>query len=248
MNPPIDENYVFNFRLSKFIGLYQILNPCTKKYYNQNVYHIIIILLSVYIFSISILSPIGLYNLINDAIPFAFYMGTIEQFFFSIYKVLNIVYYSNVLWKCMINTNNKFMSCGLNNRNIFNYWQNYSAKMALIYIIMICFIILIWASCPLIFNKTIVTVRNLDGSYSIFKINIFNVYVPISDEVYNKYFTIFYIIEFIALILFITFSTIYDIFMIMICYTFVCQLEMINDGLKKLMHNKSSAGSISEYK
>jgi len=36
-----EKNYVFNIRLAKLIGLYQMLNPGTKKCRGQKVYHIV---------------------------------------------------------------------------------------------------------------------------------------------------------------------------------------------------------------
>lgn len=248
MNPPVDEDYVFNFKFSKWVGLYQILDPTARQLYDHNVYHIIVIIFSVFIFGISAMCPIGLYYLTNDAIAFSYYIGSIEQFLFAVFKILSIVYYSNELWKCITNTSFKTMSYGLHSRIIFKRWQKYTMRVAMLYIVLVCFILLIWMLNPFMFNTTTVSVKNLDSSYSIYRMNIFNIYVPISDVVYNRYFILFYIIDFIILILFFIFTTIYDICMIMICCTLLCQLETINDSLRTLGHNnKCSARYFSEY-
>lgn len=105
-----NDDYIFNFKLSKLIGLYQILDPSTTKFYNQNVYHILFVVFSIYMVSISTMLPIGLYYSMNDVIAFAFYMGSLEQFLFCTYRVLNVVYYSKNLWKCIINTSNKYLN------------------------------------------------------------------------------------------------------------------------------------------
>lgn len=237
MNPLINDDYVFNIELSKFIGLYQILDPSTVKFYNYNVFHIIITFASVFILSISLLCPIGFYSLMNDVIAFTFYLGVVEQFLISIYKALHIVYHSNDLWKIILNTSYTLFSYAFYNRNIFKYWQKRSLNITVLYITAVSFNLLIWMVIPFIFNNTLISVKNLDNSYSYYRLNLFNMYLPISAELYNKYFIVFYFIDSAALVLYLICSMIHDIFKIMTCYTLVCQLETVNDGFQSLGQN-----------
>lgn len=248
MNTPVDEDYVFNFKLSKWVGLYQILDPTAAKLYDHNVYHIIVIIFSVYICSISAMCPICLYYLTNDAIAFSFYFGSVEQFLFAVFKILRVVYHSKDLWKCITNTSFKTMSYGRHSRIIFERWQAYSTKIAISYTVLVCVVLLIWMSNPFVFNTTMISVKNLDSSYSNYRLNIFNVSAPISDRVYNRYFILFYIMDFIILIAYLFFITIYDICMVMICCALSCQLETINESLRTLGHNNTrSVEYFSEY-
>lgn len=96
---------------------------------------------------------------------------------------------------------------------------------------------IIWTFIPFIFSKTTFSVKILDGSYNVYRMNIFNVYVPVSDEFYNKYFILFYIFDFITVNFYFAFTMTFDIYMIMTCYTFVYQLDTINDSITTLGHN-----------
>lgn len=237
MNHLINDDYVFNIKLSKYIGLYQILDPSTVKFYNCNVFRIFIIFASVFILSISLLCPMGFYHLMNDVIAFTFYLGVVEQFLISVYKALHIVYYSSDLWKIILNTSYALFSYAFYNRNIFKYWQKHSLNVIVLYIMAICFNLVIWTITPFIFNNTLISVKNLDNSYSYYRLNILNVYLPIPAELYNIYFNVFYIMDSTILVSYLICTTIHDIFKIMTCYTLVCQLETVNDGFQTLGEN-----------
>lgn len=248
MEYPIDEDHVFNFKLCNSFGLYQILNPNTVKLYNHNAYHVIVVVICVYMFSSMIPSIICIRNFMNDTIEFTYYIGLIEQILFVIYKMLNIVYYSNDIWKFIANTRFETMSSGLYDINIFKHWQKHSVNIAITYVIMFGLIVVIWTLNPFIFNTSKVSLKNADNSYNYYRLNIYNIYLPVSDELYNKYFIVFFIIDLTVAILFSICAFIYDIYMVMACYTLICQLEIINDGLRTLGHkHKYSAEHYREY-
>ncbi|VVC36724.1 Hypothetical protein CINCED_3A012535 [Cinara cedri] len=95
---------------------------------------------------------------------------------------------------------------------------------------------LVWISSPYVLSKTIVTIKNLDGSYAKYRMNIFNLYFIASDETYNKYFNVFYLIEITVAICFTYFSVVFDIVVITICVTISCQLDAIGDAFQSLGH------------
>lgn len=234
MDASKQNQYVFNLKLVEFLGLRQILDPETAKFYGYNVLHIIIAVFSVYILSITMLCPFGFYYFMNDVDAFIFYMGCIENYSFSVYKIMNIVYYSKDLWKCMNNTNFNLMVYKHYDISIFEMWRKRSLRVSFIYVVIAFIGMVSWISVPLVFSKTMVTIKNLDGSYSRFRINISNMYLIVSDETYNKHLNVFYVVEVIVFVAFYYFSLIFDICMVIICFAILCQLDIICNTIQSL--------------
>uniref|UniRef100_A0A2S2QCK4 Uncharacterized protein n=1 Tax=Sipha flava TaxID=143950 RepID=A0A2S2QCK4_9HEMI len=234
-----DNEYIFNLKLSKLIGLYQILDPNTIQIFGYNVYHIGIVFVSLYMMAISLLSLIRFYYLINNINEYTFYLGCVLNYMFSCYKIIQIVYCSNDIWKCTDITSIRFLSYQYYDKSIFKNWQVRSIRLTKIYVSLSFIVTLFWLIISKSLSKNIFTSKNLDGSLSKYRMNIFNLYLIASDETYNRYFNLFYLIELIVGVAFMYFSTLFDVLMVMMCFSFLCQLETICDAMKSLGHQCS---------
>lgn len=230
---------IFNIGLARLISLYQHLNPHSTKIRGYTVYHITNICIGFFMITVSMLGPFGLYHLMNDVIAFIFYLGCIINLPFSCYKIFIIIYYAKDLWICCEIGSYNFLSYQKYNKHILKTWRRKSTIISSALTTMAIMAIIIWTTTPYIFNKIIVTIKNIDGSYSKYRMNIFNLYFIVSAETYNKYFNEFYVLETIMGVFYMYFTIVFDILMIFMCFAICSQLETISDGMKSLGHNRT---------
>lgn len=229
-----ENEHIFNFKLARLVGLYQILDPTTFTLFGYNGYHILMGLFSLYLYFMSSLCPISLYYLMNDVIAFTFYVGCVENYLFSCYKIIIIVHHSKDIWNCIDVTSFNFMSYRHYDRRIFVNWRTICVRTSRMYIILVFFVLLCWAVSPFVFNDTLVKIKNTNGSYNNYQINVINSFVMLSDETYNKHVAVFYCVELLAGFLFIYFTTIFDVLVIMMCLALSCQLDAISHTVQSL--------------
>lgn len=225
--------------LTKLFGLYQILNPNTTKIFGYNMYHIIIVLIGLLLFAVSMLSPIGLYNLSSNMTEFSFPFGFIYNMLFSCYKMMIILYYSKDVWHNIVVTRFNFMSYQYYNIQLFKNWQKRAIRIICIFIIISILALSIWIAIPSVFNTTTVTMKNLDGSYSEYRMNIFNLYLIVSNKTYNEFFYIFYIVEISVCVGYYYFTILFDILTAVFCCSLSGHLETISDKIKSLAYKSS---------
>ncbi|XP_060835649.1 odorant receptor 46a-like [Rhopalosiphum padi] len=245
MDSKHEKQYIFNMNLARIMGLYQILTPTSTKICGYNIYHTVIVVFGSFMLAISMLFPIGLLYLRNDIIALMYYMGCISNFVLSSYKMGNILYYSKDIWKCIDVTSFYFISYKHYDRNVFKKWQTRSIRVTYLYIVIALFAFFCWIFSPCVMNKSIITIRNIDGSYSKYRMNIFNIYLIASHETYNTYFYIFYIIEIIVSVCYVYFTIIFDVLMLLICFAISYQLETISNTIESFGYEKCTQNNIS---
>lgn len=236
-----EKQSIFNWRLAKFVGLFQILNPNAIKILGVNVYYILIWINVLQVIAVSLLFPFGLYYLKNDITALVYYVGVITNILFGCYKIINMMNFSKDLWMCIDITSFNFMMYKHYDMNILKKWQKVSLRLTYLIFITVTIVFLVWSLCPFYITKNIVAkTKNIDGSYSEYRLNIVNLYFMVSDNTYNEYFYIFYLIEVLIVASFLYFTTLFDTFMIMLCLAISCQLETIFHAMASLGHKKSS--------
>lgn len=243
-----EKQYIFNMKLARAMGLYQILNPNSTKIYGHNIYHIVVLVFGSFMFAASMLFPIGLVHLRNDMIAFMYYNGCISNFLLSCYKISNILYYSDIIWQCIDVTSFYFISYKHYDRNVFKNWQKRCTQTTYVYIIIALFAFFCWIFSPSAMNKSIIMIRNVDGSYSKYRMNIFNIYLLASHETYNLHFYVFYAIEIVISICYMYFTIVFDVLMVLICFAISYQLETISSTIETLGYKTRTPQDIpSEY-
>lgn len=238
-----EKNYVFNIKLAKFTGLYQILDPGTVKCQGRNIYHIVIAFFLVYMFAISmILNFSGLYYwTVNIPISIDYFWKS-ETTLYVIYKIWIVVHHSNDIWNCLSITRYCFTSSSNRNRHIMilDRWQKRSVSLTALFAIMYSISTITYMVITLAFSEDISPVKNHDGSVGYYRHNIMNFYLIVSDETYNTHFYIFYIAEALYLI-FLTISfLIFDILLVTLCFGMGCQLQLICCASESIGHKKLS--------
>lgn len=252
MNRPKQDNieYIFNLHLTKILGLYQILNPRDVfKIFGYNVFHVFVVLIGLPMIIISMLSPVGLYNLRNDKIiTFILYFGYVNNFLFSCYKTVLILYHSKDIWKCVSVTRCDFMSYQHYNRNVLVNWQKPFVRVICTYISIYLIVFFIWTMSPCVLNIKTFKDMNLGGTNNNgIRSNIFNMYLLASGETYKNYFNIFYLIEISLCFGYLYFSILFDILTTVVCFGLSCQLESISDAIQSLGHTKPLSNNCSTY-
>lgn len=239
--------YIFNLQLAKQAGLYQILDSDSFTVRGFNIYHVVIWIFELYLIFILTFIPFGLHHLRNDIVACVLYVGCTSNFALSCYKITVILYNAKDIWRFVDVTRFSFLSYAHYNRGVFTKWRELSIRVSYLYMAVALFGLFTWISSPAVFNKTIISIRNTDGSYSKYRMNIFNVYLIASAETYNNYFYVFYFFEIIISFWFIYFTMIFDVLTIMMCFSFSCQLETINNAIESLGLNRS-VHHLSTYK
>lgn len=234
-----ESQHIFSFKVAKFLGLYQILNPNATKICGYNVYQIIIIPFLLYLSSIWLMSPFGFYNLLNDVTAFTLFLGCVLNFSFSCFKIVTFMYHSKDIWKSLDITRFDFLSYEHYDKNIFKKWQGKTIRISYLCLFILYFALLIWTMSPFVLYKNKVTLRKLDGSSNVYRLNVFNMFnmLSVSNEIHNKYFSVFHFAEGLILYIFLLFSMILDTYMVIMCFSFTCQLEVICKAIGSLGHN-----------
>jgi len=117
----------FNITLAKCTCLYQILDPGTLQFWGNNVYHVVLIFITLFIRVIGvILSVSGVYcwtenmSLIIDCV----WRGIVSLY--MCYPMWVIVHYSNDIWNCLSIVCYGFKSHSLRDRyNILDRWREW---------------------------------------------------------------------------------------------------------------------------
>lgn len=248
MDPSINEGrqFIFNLNFTKVVYLYQILKPNNAtKIFGYKISHIVISSIALPMLIVSMLSPIGLYHVFSDLIVFTVYFGFVNNFLFSCYKMMNILYYSKDLWKCLDAIRSNFTSYQQYNRNIFTKWQKRFSRVIYTYATIYSIVLFIWIFSPYVFDAVAFTDINEDSPNNKTRSNIFNVYLVASGETYNKYFFIFYLIETMLSFGYVYYSILFDIVITVVCFGLSCRLEAVSDAIQSLGHAKPLTNNLS---
>lgn len=232
------EQYIFNLKMAKRIGLYQILDPNTKTIWTYNMYHLTLVIPMLITIITLMIFPIGLNFYKNDLFAFLYYSGLISALSFGIFKISRFIYNSDNIWKCMDVTSFDFLSSYRRyNRDVLRKWRKQVIRVTYAYGFLSLFIWLSWSFSPLIFNNTTIKIKKDESSYSAFRLCTLNLYYAVSDETFNNYFVVFYTLEQVIGITFLYFTILVDILIISLSFALTSQLETINDAITSVMPN-----------
>lgn len=228
------KSYCIDFKLAKLLGFNQLLDSRSTTNFSYNFYHILNTILVSFLVFTSIWNMISLYRLTNDIIAFAYCTVVTINFSLSCYKFINILYYSKAIRNSIDFISGNFLIYSHYNRNMFLDWRKYSVPILYMYNIIGFSICILWIVWPLVQNDTVLKIRHLDGTYTKHRMNIFNLFLTVSEETYNNRYNMFFLLEVVTTWCFYYFSIIFDIIMIIMCFALSSQLEIINDGIKSL--------------
>jgi len=178
-----------------------------------------------------------LYYFINNIVEAMFYFAFVGNSMFMNYRMYLIFNHSKDIWDCLSVTKFDFTSCGLQGRHTLIAWRNLSIKYTSLYALSFLTMLIFYVLAPVVFSNTLMTMKNHDGSSSVYRPNVINLYLFVSEETYNTYFNVFHIIESFAVsitvFLLIVFDTIVNTLAIALCG----QFEVITTAFESVGHN-----------
>ncbi|CAI6373156.1 unnamed protein product [Macrosiphum euphorbiae] len=232
-----ESNHVFNIKLAKIIGLYQMLDPGTVKCRGRNIYHIVTSCALLYICLISmILILSGLYYW-NVNIPIRMdYFWKVLNAFYLIYKIWIIIHYSNDIWNCLSITRYDFTTLSNRSRHILDRWRERLVWLTTIYAILYITSMVSYLSITLAFSGDKLPVKIHNGSIGYYRQNAMNLYLIVSDETYNAHYYTFYFVEAIFIAFIGLYFLIFDILLVTLCFGMCCQVEIICSAFESVGH------------
>lgn len=231
-----EKDYIFDLKLAKLSGLNNILNSNKTNLFGLIVYYISIMLIGLYLLTVALWNLISLFKIINDGTVFTYYTGFIINLLMTCCKVVTVLYYFKDIRECLKLTNCNFLSYLYYDKNVFANWRRRSIRLLYIFNIVSLMALIIWASSPLVLKGTVFTIRLVDGSISRQRMNVYNCFSMISDDVYNNNFNKFLVLEIILGSGYQYITLLFDNFVIIMSNVFSSQLETINNGIASLNH------------
>lgn len=237
-------DYSLDSKLARYMGLYQILNPNCVKIYGYNPYHIIITGVILGSCAILILDSIGLYNSMVDFSLYLYSTTLTVSYCCLFLKLFVIMRNSDKIWDCFEVTKSDILLYEKYDRKIFQRWLRRSERFSYILAILITIPTIIWALSPIIFNDIYVVTRNMDGSLNKYSLNILNLNFMVTDTTYNRYYYVYFFIEFIMYIFFAIISNITYLINVIMCHTISGHLETICNVIESLGHDQLFSDNI----
>lgn len=229
------DKYILNVKLATYTGLYQMIDPPSKTVLGNNVYHVSVIAYVGFVTVLLMLIPVGLYCWANDTNQF--FMGLIlfVNYFFAIYKVLTIIRNSRKIWDCVEVTRVDFLTSYARYRTeALKKCSTRSLQITYVYSVCCYTLLVLWYMIPFAVRNTHVTVRYRDGTYCDYRLNVHNLYVPVSSQTYNEYFTCFYVLEVAFGFCYIAFTVMFDNFVVSMCLAISSQIETVAEAFESL--------------
>jgi len=232
-----EENNVFNIKLAKLTGLFQLLAPGTVKYRGRNIYHIatVCVLLCMCVIS-SILILSGLYCWTNNISISMDYFWKSEITLYIVYKMWFIVRHSDDIWNCLSITRYDFTLINDQHRHILDHWRQRLAWFTIIYSIMYLTATFSYLVITLAFGEDKSPVKSPDGSIGYYRQNAMNLYLIVSDETYNAHYYMFYFIETLFVVFMGLFFLIFDYLLVTLCFCMCCQMQIICSAFESVGH------------
>jgi len=234
-----EKNHVFNIKLAKSAGLYQLLDPETSKCLGRNVYHIALTFILMYICTISVmLTVISCSYYCKDNVSICLEdLWKLETALFIIYKMWIVIHQSNDIWNCLSITWYGFTSSfSFQKRHILDRWRKRSMRFSTLFAFTYLFCLAIYAGLTQTFRNDITPVKNRDGSVGYYRQNIMNFYIIVSGETYNTYYNTFCFAEALFTSSLAMLFLVFDILLVTLCFAICGQMEMVCSTFESVGH------------
>lgn len=192
-----------HFTLFKIIGVYQMADPSSIKIFGFNVYHLVNITLIILSIVMTIFGLFGFFFINNDIcessdlVLIIFFVACIMVGHF---KTSMIIYNANNIWSLFNVSHERFLSSRHSKRH-FDKVVKCGDRLSKFFNGYFCLMLItmtLYAMIPIIINYHFAANKTLHGE-TIRKINIINLKYPITTEIYNAFYVVFYIMECILL-------------------------------------------------
>nr|AQS60751.1 olfactory receptor 37 protein [Acyrthosiphon pisum] len=229
-----DHEVAINLALFKRYQFYQIFNPNGSKLLNYDTYKLTNVMFIVAVTTYNIFSAMCFFtDTIDtiDSVDLLLMIFIYSIIIISLLKISVLLFNADQIWELFDLTRFDFLTsrqcrknvgilCKYRDRSITitNLYQNYSTM-----------VFIIWMITPLVLN-TFVVVGGPNQRYH----NIFNMQYPVSANIYNQYYYLFYLMEIAMGIFVLNYSMIVDNFLISLCWVIIAQYEVITTAFEKI--------------
>lgn len=228
------KKYIIDMKLAAYTGLYQMINPESPTIFNYNVYHVCVVIYLGFIAIMLATIPFGLYHWANDRSQFMMELIILGNYFFSCYKIIIIIKNSRKIWECLDVTRINFMTYKQHDLGLLNKCMIRSFKITYTYSIFCYILLILFYLIPFVFINARMTIKQRGGSYWNYRVNVHNLYMPVSVETYNTYFSYFYVLEVAFGFCYIVFTVMFDIYLVSACLAISSQIETISNSFLSL--------------
>ncbi|XP_029348644.1 uncharacterized protein LOC107883037 [Acyrthosiphon pisum] len=231
------KNHIFNIKLARLTGLYQMLDPDTIKCRGRNIYHVVMSCVLLYMCLISMILMISgvYYWTVNIPISIDYFWKSVSTFY-TIYKTSIIIRHSNDIWNCLSITRLDFTTFSNRNRQVLDRWRERLSWLTTIYAIIYTMSVVSYLVFTLVFNEGKTPVKNHDGSIGYYRQNVMNFYLMVSDETYNAHYYKFYFIEALFAAFMGFFFFIFDFLLVTLCFSMCCQMRIVCSAFESVGH------------
>lgn len=226
--------YITAMKLTAYTGLYQIINPESPKIFNYNVYHVFVVMYLGFIAIMLATIPLGLYHWANDRSQFTMGLILLVNYFFSCCKIITIIKNWKKIWECLDVTRIDFMKYKKHDLSILNNYMIRAFKITYSYRTFCYILLIIFYLIPHVLINVRMTIKQRDGSYWNYRINVHNLYMPVLVETYNTYFSYFYVIEVAFGFCYIVFTVMFDNYLVSMSLAISGHIETISNSFLSL--------------
>lgn len=232
------DKYIINIRLAMYTGFYQMVCPESLTIFGRNVYHVCAIVYLGFIAMLLTMIPAGFYYWKNSLSQIVFGLIILGNYLFSCCKVVTIIRNSKQIWEYTEITRIDYMtSYKKYNYDILNKCMVLSTRITCIHSIFCYTLLILWFLLPTLFNDTYMKIKQWDGTYMNYRLNVHNLYMPgVSAETYNEYFSYFYVLEVVFGVCYILFTVLFDNFIVSMCLAISSQIDTINHAFSSVGH------------
>lgn len=232
-----DQNHVFNKTVAKRLGLYQMLDPETTKYRGKNVYRILMTLIMLYVSAFGVILILsGVYYWTQNILLSIDYLWKAISPFIMSHGMWVILHHSNDIWNCLSITWYGFTTHSLRDRHILDRYRERSVLLTATLTVLYISSMTIFLFSSLALSNDIIQVKNHDGSISNYRNSISNFYIFASEDTYNAYYNLFYIVEASCLMSLVIIFVVFDFILVTFIFAISCQMEMVCTAFELLGH------------
>lgn len=234
------DKIVINIALFKRIRLYQLFNPNNRKILNMNVYHLILVLITVMIQCIVVYGLFGFFIEMEDDIDDV--TSFLLIFFHSmntliVLKTIVFMCRANEIWNLFDVAYPHFLNSKKCRKHvgILHKYGNLSIKITNGLCLLPIATFIGWSAFPLITYITSSKNPDLNKRFSC----IYDFRFPVTISDYNNHFIWFYIMELVTLIYSLVIHTTFDIFIISFCCVLIAQYEIMARAFEDVGRNET---------
>lgn len=224
-----DQNLIVNTQMLEFTGLLTILNPNSPKLYGIKIFKLAA-KIELFFLTVSLVMLIfSIYYSKNNGKEFVSYIMLFVALFGLSLNHFYIIKCSDAIWNCMRVMNIDFVSCeNLKKENL--KLRMFKYKIASIITLLSCiFICTSWMFSPLFQQNSFLTINFRNTIYD-YRLTPMQFILPISDELYNKNYTVIYVFDVIVVFCCNHVAVLFDLTVITLCTCIQSQLQYIAES------------------